>query len=144
MTQSKNGPKNYGTNTAQVARTQLRDQARFSGTCLLIGLCVCVCIRTYSATQLCPTLCNPMDCSPPGSSVYGIFQARILDRVAISYTLGKPKWKAKNWWRVSSVCKCSIVIYKKNKYLIFRWPKHISHIYLVFSHSSWPKTLAVS
>ena len=28
--------------------------------------------------QLCPTLCDPMDCSPPGSSVHGIFQARIL------------------------------------------------------------------
>ena len=29
-------------------------------------------------TQSCPTLCNPMDCSPPGSSVHGIFQAGIL------------------------------------------------------------------
>jgi len=29
--------------------------------------------------QSCPTLCNPMDCSPPGSSVHGIFQARILE-----------------------------------------------------------------
>ena len=32
--------------------------------------------------QLCLTLCNPMDCSPPGSSVYGILQARILECVA--------------------------------------------------------------
>ena len=32
------------------------------------------------------TLCNPMDCNPPGSSVHGIFQARILEWVAISYT----------------------------------------------------------
>ena len=29
--------------------------------------------------QSCPTLCNPMDCSPPGSSVHGIFQARVLE-----------------------------------------------------------------
>ena len=29
--------------------------------------------------QLCPTLCNPMDCSPPGSPIHGILQARILD-----------------------------------------------------------------
>ena len=29
--------------------------------------------------QSCPTLCNPMDCSLPGSSVHGIFQARILE-----------------------------------------------------------------
>ena len=33
-------------------------------------------------TQSCPTLCDPMDYSPPGSSVYGIFQARILEWVA--------------------------------------------------------------
>ena len=37
-------------------------------------------------TQLCLTLCNPMDCSPPGSSVHGIFQARILEWVAISFS----------------------------------------------------------
>ena len=35
-------------------------------------------------TQSCPTLCDPMDCKPPGSSVHGIFQARILEWVAIS------------------------------------------------------------
>ena len=35
--------------------------------------------------QLCLTLCNPMDCSPPGFSVYGILQARILEWVAISF-----------------------------------------------------------
>jgi len=33
--------------------------------------------------QLCPTLSDPMDCSPPGSSVYGIFQARVLEWGAI-------------------------------------------------------------
>ena len=40
------------------------------------------------ATQSCPTLCNHMDCSPPGSSVHGIFQARILEWVAISFSRG--------------------------------------------------------
>ena len=34
--------------------------------------------------QSCPTLCDPMDCSPPGSSVHGILQARILNWVAMS------------------------------------------------------------
>ena len=33
-----------------------------------------------------PTLCDPMDCSPPGSSVHGISQARILEWVAISFS----------------------------------------------------------
>ena len=36
----------------------------------------------------CIQLCNPMDCSPPGSSVHGIFQARILGRVVISCSRG--------------------------------------------------------
>ena len=36
--------------------------------------------------QSCPTLCNPMDCSPPGSSVRGILQARVLEWVAIPFS----------------------------------------------------------
>ena len=36
-----------------------------------------------SVTQLCLALCNPMDCSPPGSSIHGTLQARILQWVAI-------------------------------------------------------------
>ena len=36
-------------------------------------------VAVVSIAQSCLTLCNPMDCSPPGSSVHGIFQARILE-----------------------------------------------------------------
>ena len=36
--------------------------------------------------QLCPTLCDPMDYNPQGSSIHGIFQARILEWVAISFS----------------------------------------------------------
>ena len=39
-------------------------------------------------TPSCPILCNPMDCSPRGSSVHGIFQARILEWVAIPFSRG--------------------------------------------------------
>ena len=38
--------------------------------------------------QSCPTLCNSMDCSPPGSPVHGILQARILEWVAIPFSRG--------------------------------------------------------
>ena len=38
----------------------------------------------------CLTLCDPMDCSPPGSSVHGVSQARILKRVTISYSRDLP------------------------------------------------------
>ena len=40
--------------------------------------------------QSCLTLCDPMDCSPPGSSVHGILQARILEWVAISLSKRSP------------------------------------------------------
>ena len=44
-----------------------------------------------SVTQSCPTLCDPMDCSPPGSSVHGSFQARVLEWVAIAFS-GNQYW----------------------------------------------------
>ena len=42
-------------------------------------------------TQLCPTLSDPMDCSPPGYSVYGIFQARTLEWVAMPSSRRSPQ-----------------------------------------------------
>ena len=42
-------------------------------------------------TQLCPTLCDPVDCSPSGSSIHGILQARILEWVAISFSNGSSR-----------------------------------------------------
>ena len=45
-------------------------------------------IVKVSVTQSCPTLCDPMDYSPPGSSVHGILQARILEWVAIPFSRG--------------------------------------------------------
>ena len=49
------------------------------------------CIYTYICCLVpksCPTVCDPMDCSPPGSSVHGISQARILEWIAISFSRG--------------------------------------------------------
>ena len=44
--------------------------------------------KVSEVVQSCPTLCDPMDCGLPGSSVHGILQARILEWVAISFTNG--------------------------------------------------------
>ena len=44
--------------------------------------------RKRMQAQLCLTLCDPMECNPPGSSVLGIFQARILEKLAISSSRG--------------------------------------------------------
>ena len=46
---------------------------------------ICCCYHV-SAAKSCLTLCNPMDCMPSGSSIQGIFQARILEWVAISFS----------------------------------------------------------
>ena len=42
--------------------------------------------------QSCPTLRDPMDCSLPGSSIHGIFQARVLEWVAIAFSELNPTW----------------------------------------------------
>ena len=47
--------------------------------------------------QLCPNLCDPMDCSPPGSSVHGILQARILEWVVISFSRGSSQPRDQTW-----------------------------------------------
>ena len=49
--------------------------------------------------QLCPTLCDPMDCSLLRSSVHGIFQAKVLEWVAISFSRGS-SWP-RDWTQVS-------------------------------------------
>ena len=52
-------------------------------------------------TKSCPTLCNPMDYNPPVSSVHGIFQARILEWVAISFS--RESSPPRDWTWVSCI-----------------------------------------
>ena len=51
----------------------------------------CACVFACSVVQSCLTLCDPVDCSPPGSSVRGILQVRILEWVAISSSRGSSR-----------------------------------------------------
>ena len=55
--------------------------------------------RSYvcEVAQSCPTLCNSMDCSLPGSSIHGIFQARVLEWVAISFSRGSSLPRDQTW-----------------------------------------------
>ena len=54
-----------------------------------IHVCVCVCVyvcmrahmHARLVTHLCQTVCNPVDCSPPGSNIHGILQARYCSRL---------------------------------------------------------------
>ena len=77
-------------------------------TVLLSAVCVCA-----QLLQLCPTLCDPMD-PPPGSSVHGILQARILEPVAIPYSRGSSLLRmeavflAPQHWQADSLPLCHL------------------------------------
>ena len=54
-------------------------------------------VKESEVAQLCPTFCGPMDCSPPGSSIHGILQARVLEGVAISFSRGSSRPRDRTW-----------------------------------------------
>ena len=58
-------------------------------------------LRTGTPAKSCPTLCDPKDCSPPGSSVHGILQARTLEWVAICSSGGASG--PRDWTQVSHI-----------------------------------------
>ena len=80
---------------APLRSAKLIQKVNYHNNCLLIGgeyhlarlPCCCYCWAANSL-QSCLTLCDPMDCSPPGSSVHGIPQARILEWVAVPSSRG--------------------------------------------------------
>ena len=93
-----------------------------------VCVCVraCVCVRPQ-ARSLCPTLCNPTDCSWPGSSVHVIFQAKILEWVAISYSK-RSSWP-KDGTHVSYVsCTGRHILYHCDT-----WEAHCEPILIIFS-----------
>ena len=68
-----------------------------------------------SVTKLCSTHCDPMDCSLPGSSVHGIYHARILEWVAISFS------KASPWPRDQTHVSCI------GKQILYHWATSEAH-----------------
>ena len=48
-------------------------------------------------TQLSQTLCDPLDCSPPGSFIHGILQTRILERIAIPFSMESSQPRNQTW-----------------------------------------------
>ena len=58
-------------------------------------------VKESEVAQSCPTLCDPADCSPPGSSAHGILQARVLEWVAISFSRGSAR--PRDWTQVSHI-----------------------------------------
>ena len=70
--------------------------------------------KKESVVQSCPTLCNPTDCSPPGSSVHGIFQARVLQWVTISSSRGSSR--PRDWTQVSHIAGRRFTVWATREY----------------------------
>ena len=81
-------------------------------------------------TQLCPTLCNPIDCSQPGSSVHGILQARTLEWVAIPFSGYFPNPRTEPTFPTLILCRLS----HQGSPRILEWVA-----YPFSSGSSWPR-----
>ena len=85
--------------------------------------------KESGVAQLCPTLCDPMDCSLPGFSVHGIFQAIVLEWAAIAFSRGSSR--PRDWTRVSCIVNRHFTIWatrerrpsKKKKPIISTWMK---------------------
>ena len=90
-----------------------------SGIQEVIQLYMNICVHDQS----CPTLCDSMDCSPPGSSVHGILQARTLEWVAISYPRGSSQ--PRDWTRVS------FVPYRQ---ILYHWATWEARMYIYSFH----------
>ena len=98
-------------NKCDIIHRHLLNTSGLSELKVLMWQCGCACMCACVHAQSCPTLCNPIDCSPPGSSVHGTFQARILNRVAVSFFRGS-SWP-RNWTSVSCVsCIDRCVLYQ--------------------------------
>ena len=62
--------------------------------------------------QSCPTLCDPMDCSPPGSSIHGTLQARVLEWVAIAFS--RRCSQPRDWTQVSRIVGRHFTVWASN------------------------------
>ena len=71
--------------------------------------------KESEVAQSCLTLCDPMDCSLPGSSTHGIFQARVLEWVAISFSRGSSWFE--DWARVSGIAGRHVTIWATREVL---------------------------
>ena len=68
-------------------QSQVRELRSFKPCFAAIYIHIYACVHAESI-QSCPTLCNPVDCSPPGSPVHGVLEARVLMWVAVPFSRG--------------------------------------------------------
>ena len=101
------------------------------------------CVNESEVTQLWPTLCDPMGCGPPGSSVHGIFQARILKWVAIFTSRVSSQPRDETW--VSCIARWLLTVWATREVIVSLVPIiegqficHRLHMFLMV----WPETFS--
>ena len=82
--------------------------------------------------QLCPTLCDPMDCSLPGCSVHGIFQAIVLEWIAISFSSGSSRPRDRTW--VSRIVHRCLTVWETRELHAKMWNHEVSFVSDIFSY----------
>ena len=82
--------------------------------------------REREVAQSCPTLCDPMDCSLPSSSVHGIFQAIVLEWIAISFSKGS--FQPRDRTRVSHIVDRRFIVWATRE--IHNLKKKYMHPYI--------------
>ena len=105
------------------------------GRCVCVCVCVCACVHACVCAHMCVlpqsclTLCDPMDCSPPSSSVHGISQARTLERVDISFSRGS-SWPRDWTWISCLSCIGRWVLYQLRPWASPLWRVRLNLIKL--------------
>ena len=93
-------------------------------------------MKWSEVTQLCPTLCDPLDCSLPGSSIHGIFQARVLEWGAISFSRGSSQ--PRDWTQDSHIAGRHFTIWVTRQVICLETSVKIDHkIVTVFISVRW-------
>ena len=78
----------------------------------------CMKLKSESeVAQLCPTVIDPMDCSPPGSSIHGIFQARVLEWGAIAFSNSFSRPAITKYHKLGGLKQQKLILYFETKVL---------------------------
>ena len=94
--------------------------------------------------QLCLTLCDHMDCSLPGSSIHGIFQARVLEWIAISFSSGSSQPRGSNIAGSLGLPHCREMLYclshqgSPRRWIVYGWEKERKSVFFLLLGKTSP------
>ena len=107
-------------------------------TCSVIKICSRMFRRWWwFSCSVVSNSCNPMDCSPPGSSVHGISQARVLEWVATSFSRGSSR--PRDQTQVSCIASGFFTIWATGKLRMFRTPQYPPKVFMWWVSLELPK-----